>query len=77
MTIDEVTVDRPKVGTGFSVTCGFCRLRLSRFTMKFSAEIFALAVGCRLRVVSRNSLSLPDNFAVPSAAANINSSPFL
>ena len=41
MTIDEVTLDRPEVGTGFSVTCGFCRLRLSRITMKFFAEIFA------------------------------------
>ena len=31
MTIDEVTWDRPKIGTGFSVICGFCRLRLSSF----------------------------------------------
>ena len=29
----------------FSVTCGFCRLRLSRFTMKFSAKTFA-PYGC-------------------------------
>ena len=28
MTTDEVTLDRPKVGMGFSVICGFCRLRL-------------------------------------------------
>ena len=41
MTIDEVTLDRPKVGTGFCVICGFCRLRLSRFTLMFSAEFFA------------------------------------
>ena len=41
MTIDEVTLDRPKVGKGFSVICWFCWLRLTRFAMKFSAEIFA------------------------------------
>ena len=41
MTIDEVTLDRPEVGTGFSVICGFCRLGLSRFALKFSTEIFA------------------------------------
>ena len=29
MTMDEVTLNRPEVGTGFSVICGFCRLRLS------------------------------------------------
>ena len=27
-TTDEVTLDRPEVGTGFGVICGFCRLRL-------------------------------------------------
>ena len=36
MTIDEVPLNRPKVGTGFSGICWFCRLRLSRFTLKFS-----------------------------------------
>ena len=41
MTIDEVTFSRPKIGTDSSVICGFCRLRLSRFIMKFSAEILA------------------------------------
>ena len=41
MTLDEVTLDRPEVRTGFSVIRRFCRLRLSRFIMKFSAEIFA------------------------------------
>ena len=41
VTIDEVTLDWPTVGTGFSVIIGFSRLRLSRFTMKFSADIFA------------------------------------
>ena len=40
MTIDEVTMDRREVGTGFSVICWFCRLRLSRFALKFSTEIF-------------------------------------
>ena len=35
-----------------------------------------LTVGSRVRVGSRKSLSLPDNFAVPSAAGNMNSSPF-
>ena len=41
MTMDEVTLNRPEVGTGFSVIRWFCRLRLSRFALKFSAEIFA------------------------------------
>ena len=41
MTIDEDTLDRLEVGTGFSVICGFYRLRLSRFALKFSTEIFA------------------------------------
>ena len=40
MTINEVTMDRPQIGTGFSVICWFSRSRLSRFTMKFSTEIF-------------------------------------
>ena len=38
MTIDEVTLDRPKIGTRYSVICCVSRLRL---IMKFSAEIFA------------------------------------
>ena len=42
VTIDAVTLDRPIIGMGFSVICRFSRLRLSRFTMKFSAESFAL-----------------------------------
>ena len=37
MTIDEVTLDRPEVGTGFSVIGYVCRLRLSRFTLTFSS----------------------------------------
>ena len=41
MTTIAMTLDRPKVGTEFSVICWFCQLRLSRFTMKLSAEIFA------------------------------------
>ena len=41
MTTGEVTLDRPKVGTGFSVICQFCWLRFSRFTLKFSTGIFA------------------------------------
>ena len=40
MTIVEVTLDRPKVGTGFSVIFRFCRLRLFWFAWNFSAEIF-------------------------------------
>ena len=68
MTIDEGTLDRPKVGTSFSVICGFCRLRLFRFTMKFSAEIFAPYGRFQ------NSQSLPDSFAVPSSVVNMNSS---
>ena len=41
MTIDEVTLDRTEVGTGFIVIFWFCRLRLSRFALKCSTEIFA------------------------------------
>ena len=41
MTTGEAKLDRPKIGTGFSVICGFCRSRLSRFTMKFSTGTFA------------------------------------
>ena len=40
MTIDEVTLNRPKIGTGFSVFCWFCRLRLLQSTLNFSTEIF-------------------------------------
>ena len=40
MTKEAVTLDRPKVGTGFSVICGFCQLRLLRFALNFSSEIF-------------------------------------
>ena len=39
-TIDEI-LNRQGVGTDFSVICRFCRLRLSRSTLKFSTEIFA------------------------------------
>ena len=39
MTIDEVTLDRPKVSTTFSVICRFCRLGLFRFALTFSTEI--------------------------------------
>ena len=37
---DEVTLDRPQIGMGFSVICGFCRLRLSQFIMNLSAGTF-------------------------------------
>ena len=40
MTIDEVALDRPEVGTGFSVIGCVCRLRLSRFSLKFLSEFF-------------------------------------
>ena len=40
MTIDEVTLNRPKVGTGFTIICWLCRLRLSRFALNFSTEMF-------------------------------------
>ena len=36
MTIDEVTLDRAKIGTGFSIIGWFCGLRLSRFALNFS-----------------------------------------
>ena len=45
MAMDEVSLDRPEVGTGFSVICGFCRLRPLRFALNFSTEIFT---ACRL-----------------------------
>ena len=100
MTTSEVTLDRPEIGAGFSVISWFCRLRLHRFTLNFSTEIFTphgrfspcsgfslhssrsvlalqwvlsslLTVGSRLGVGSRNSWSLPVNFAAPSALGNI------
>ena len=40
MTMDEVALDRPEVGMGFGVICRFCRLRLYRFIVNFSTEIF-------------------------------------
>ena len=40
MTIDEVTLDRPEVGTGFSVICCFCRLRLEVFHWKLRSFRF-------------------------------------
>ena len=40
-TIDEVTLNRPEVGTGFSVICWFCRWTSFRVVLKFSTEIFA------------------------------------
>ena len=41
MTMNEVTLDRPEVGTGFSVICGFCRLGPYRVAVKFFSEIFS------------------------------------
>ena len=38
MTINEVTLKRPKIFADFSVICWFCRLRLFRFAMRFSTE---------------------------------------
>ena len=107
----EVTLNRPEVGTGFSVIFRFCRLRPSLFALKFSSDIFSpyrlfpdlrkvsnsselkfflitmcvdapepttnsrysgfFEVGARLRVGSRNSWSLLNNLAVPSATGNI------
>ena len=70
MTIDEVPLDRPNIGTGFSVICGFCRLRLSEFILKFSAEIFAPYGRFLPESVFSEFLVSPDNFAVPSANGN-------
>ena len=42
VTINEVTLDRPKVSSGFSVNFCFCRLKPFRFVLKFSTKIFAL-----------------------------------
>ena len=42
VTIDEVTLDRPEVGTGFSVICCFCKLRLSRFAFTENFALFGL-----------------------------------
>ena len=39
MTTDEVTLNRPEIGTGISVICWFCRLRLAQLTLKFFSEI--------------------------------------
>ena len=40
MARDEVTLNRPEVGTGFGVIFKFCRLRPIRFALKLSSEIF-------------------------------------
>ena len=40
MTIDEVTMNRPKASMGSSVTSWFWRLKLFQVAMKFSAETF-------------------------------------
>ena len=40
MTTNEVTLCRQEVFSGFSVVFEFCRLRLFRFSLKFSTEIF-------------------------------------
>ena len=68
MTIDEVTLDRPEVGTGFSVICSL-PIRLDFSTDLHSSRSVP-------RVGSRNSWSLPDNFSVPSAIGNMNSRSF-
>ena len=47
--LDEDTLDRTEVGTGFSVICWFCRLRPFRFALKFSNEIFTPYRFSRLR----------------------------
>ena len=40
MAIEEITLKTPKVSSGFTVICWFCRLRLYRFALHFSTEIF-------------------------------------
>ena len=40
VTMVEVTLDGPEFGTGFTVICWSCRLRLSWFALNFSTEIF-------------------------------------
>ena len=50
MTIDEVTFDRPEVGTGFSVICWSCQLRVSRFALISPLRSSLLTVGSRLSV---------------------------
>ena len=77
MARDEVTLNRPEVGTGFRVIFEFCRVRLFKFALKLSSEMFTPCGGFPdLEWSSRNSWSLPDNFAVPSANGNLNSFPF-
>ena len=74
MMINEVTLDRPEVFPGFSVIVCFCRLRLSRFTLKFSTEIFT---PCKLFPPwsAFSEFVVPDKFAVPSAVGNLFFSP--
>ena len=40
MTINEVTLNRPEVSSGFRVICWFCRARLFRFAFKSSTSGF-------------------------------------
>ena len=77
MTINEVTFDWPEVFPGFGVICCFCGLRLSPIRLwSFSLKTYLFSACSSLGVGSRNSSSLPDNFAVPSATRNMNSFPF-
>ena len=70
MTIDEVTLNRPKIVTGFSVI-GSASWESSGSPWS-SPLRSSLPTGCsRLRVGSRNSWTLKDNFAVPSAVKKI------
>ena len=44
MTTDEVTLNPPEVGTGFSVIFWFCRLRISQFAFKFSTLVASVVL---------------------------------
>ena len=60
----------------FSVMFCFCRLKPFRFALKSSPLRSSLLTSCsRLRVGYRNSWSLPNSFAVPSANVTMKCSP--
>ena len=66
MTISEVTLNRPNIFSGFSVSFCFCRLKPFRLALKFSTESFI-----PYKLVSRNSWTLPHKFPVPCATWNL------
>ena len=76
MTIDEVTLNRPKMPRASASSVVSAGWDSPGSTCSSLLKSCLLTVGSRLRVGTRNSWSLPDNFAGPAANGIVNSSPF-